>query len=111
VRCTVCDIKGYFLLPDDFWNNRLRLPLDITASDCSVNKYTEEQWSQLEALGVVFMPRSLLRGTSGTFDADMFIWTSSVVNSERAMSGSAYMSSLRELKYFGLSVRLIKDIK
>ena len=64
VKCTVCGVEGYFILPDDFWNNRLRLPLDITAS-YSVNKYTAEQWSQLEALGVVFMPYSLCRDKNG----------------------------------------------
>ena len=105
VKCTVCDIMGYFILPDDFWNNRLRLPLDITASDCSVNKYTAEQWSQLEALGVVFMPEALYRGKYG-YGTMSWIWTSSVRSSQEAEidAGCNY-------KYFGLPVRLIKDIK
>ena len=111
VKCTVCDIMGYFILPDDFWNNRLRLPLDTTASDCSVNKYTAEQWSQLEALGVVFMPEALYRGKYGYSTITMsWIWTSSVGGSQTARYGYRGGSSLKE-KYYGLSVRLIKDIK
>lgn len=106
VKCTVCDIMGYFILPDDFWNNRLRLPLDITASDCSVNKYTAEQWSQLEALGVVFMPRSLYRCTDGFYRmSGGHIWTSSV--SVGYFDG--YSSSADKIN--GYPVRLIKDIK
>ena len=110
VCCTVCGVEGYFILPDDFWNNRLRLPLDITASDYSVNKYTAEQWSQLEALGVVFMPWSLFRGKDGTYGYCSNIWTSSVIGSQEAKIG-AYCTVNYYYKYFGLSVRLIKDIK
>ena len=108
VKCTVCDIMGYFILPDDFWNNRLRLPLDITAS-YSVNKYTAEQWSQLEALGVVFMPYSLCRDKNG-YDILSWIWTSSVIGSQEAEIGTGWTVTYN-YKYFGLSVRLIKDIK
>ena len=112
VLCTVCDITGYFILPDDFWNNRLRLPLDTTASDCSVNKYTAEQWSQLEALGVVFMPESLYRSEDGTyFGGESSIWTSSNNCSKMAMSGYRTSGSIIRYKNKGYSVRLIKDIK
>ena len=112
VKCTVCDIMGYFILPDDFWNNRLRLPLDTTASDCSVNKYTAEQWSQLEALGVVFMPESLYRSEDGTyFGGESSIWTSSNNCSKMAMSGYRTSGSIIRYKNKGYSVRLIKDIK
>jgi hypothetical protein len=38
VKCTVCGIKGFMLLPDDFWNNRLRIAIDITTDSCSDNK-------------------------------------------------------------------------
>ena len=109
VYCSVCGVKGYFILPDDFWNNRLRLPLDITASNCSVNKYTAEQWSQLEALGVVFMPMSSYRGGRENVISPG-IWTSSVGGSQTAKYVLKGGVSLDE-KYLGLSVRLIKDIK
>ena len=110
VQCTVCGVVGYFILPDDFWNNRLRLPLDITAS-YSVNKYTAEQWSQLEALGVVCVPESLCRCETGYYILSR-IWTSSVEASLKinAIHGYHGGSSLTE-KYDGLPVRLIKDIK
>ena len=111
VKCTVCDVRGYFFLPDDFWNNRLRLPLDITASDCSVNKYTAEQWSQLEALGVVFMPESLFRGGEDYYIDFISIWTSSVCDSQTAIIGGCNGGSSGRKKYYGYPVRLIKDIK
>jgi hypothetical protein len=113
VLCTVCDITGYFILPDDFWNNRLRLPLDITASSRSVNKYTVEQWSQLEALGVVFMPEALYRASSGNYySGGWSIWTSSENSSQEAKYGhKGGCSYMEKNKSEGLSVRLIKDIK
>ena len=112
VKCTVCDITGCFILPDDFWNNRLRLPLDTTANICSVNKYTAEQWSQLEALGVVFMPRSLCRESDGTYSSLWDgTWTSSVKDSKQAKCGWGTSSVMIYYKNKGLSVRLIKDIK
>ena len=111
VLCTVCGVEGYFILPDDFWNNRLRLPLDITASGCSVNKYTAEQWSQLEALGVVFMPEALYRASSGNYySGSRSIWTSSENSSQDAKYGlMEYCSYIAKSE--GRSVRLIKDIK
>ena len=113
VGCNVCGVWGYFILPDDFWNNRLRFPLDTTASYS--NKYTAEQWSQLEALGVVFMPESLCRDGDGTYSVSVLTagtWTSSSgITSDSARigrCGGGYESCKKNSAY---SVRLIKDIK
>lgn len=109
VWCTVCGVEGYMLMPDDFWNNRLRMPLDITASNCSVNKYTAEQWSQLEALGVVFMPGAGYRYPK--FSAgSCWVWLATDGGSGYARTGY-FGETSHALTYVGCGVRLIKDVK
>ena len=63
LRCVVCEKEGFVLLPDDFWDNRLRIAIDITSTGInhSKNKFDAKQWEQLEALGVVFFPRSVTK--------------------------------------------------
>ena len=111
VMCTVCGMPGYLILPDDFWNNRLRMPLDITAADCSVNQYTAEQWSQLEALGVVFMPTVGLRKAKTYSNGYWRVWLANA----SSYSSSARYGSFGDFsygdKYQGKGVRLIKDVK
>ena len=110
VRCTVCEVKGYMLMPDDFWNNRLRMPLDITASDCSVNKYTAEQWSQLEALGVVFVPIMGRREEKKISADDWSVWLATDNGSVSARYGY-FGGTSNDSTFSGYGVRLIKDVK
>ncbi|MBQ5878561.1 MAG: hypothetical protein IIW59_00440, partial [Alistipes sp.] len=110
VRCTVCGVEGYMLMPDDFWNNRLRVPLDITASNCSVNKYTAEQWSQLEALGVVFMPEVGFRKEKSFFAGDWGVWLATDHGSGSVRYGY-FGGTSNYLTHRGCGVRLIKDVK
>lgn len=54
---TVCGIQGVILLTgEEFWNNRLRFPIDLT-SVCNV--FDAEKWDILENLGCVFFPDCL----------------------------------------------------
>lgn len=109
VRATVCGMKGYMIMPDDFWNNRLRMPLDITADNCSVNQYNAEQWSQLEALGVVFMP-SVGERKGKEYHTNLWkIWLSE--RSDLLAKYGSFKGFYGEFKYLGLGVRLIKDVK
>lgn len=109
VLCTVCGRNGYMILPDDFWNNRLRMPLDITADNYSVNQYTAEQWSQLEALGVVFMPRVGWRDPK-IYSNGGCVWLASTDSSSYACISYFSISCICS-KYLGRGVRLIKDVK
>lgn len=111
VKATVCGMKGYMIMPDDFWNNRLRIPLDITATDCSVNQYTTEQWNQLEALGVVFMPTT--RSRKGKKYPYIFAWRTWLASWDAGGYGQYTNMEVYgyQRKYFGLGVRLIKDVK
>ena len=74
--CMVCGEAGFALLPDDFWSNRLRFPVDITADKYAQNQFNSEQWEQLEELGVVFFPYSHYKFNGSTYAAPRFwSWT------------------------------------
>ena len=111
VKSTVCGMKGYMIMPDDFWNNRLRMPLDITATDCSVNQYNAEQWSQLEALGVVFMPSVGKRKGKEYNTGWWAIWLSERASAKYMARYGESTGGDEDLIYRGLGVRLIKDVK
>lgn len=105
--CTVCGQKGFMLLPDDFWNNRLRIVIDITASDYSVNSFLEEQWEQLEAFGAVFFPscyHKYLWGTRWEWSYCHVYWTS---NKKCGNSSESRTTAI----YNKYPVRLIQDVK
>ena len=121
VKCTVCGAEGLMLMPDDFWNNRLRIPLDITAENYSVNTYNAEQWAQLEELGVVFMPKvgertlvqAIYNGNIANFSKRVY-----GNSGDYWLGGSACRFNIDDCsfftttaKYYGYPVRLVKDIK
>ena len=105
VKCTVCGAEGLMLMPDDFWNNRLRLPLDITAENYSVNTYNAEQWAQLEELGVVFMPKAGYRSKREYRNSEGY-WLGSDCRFDIG-DCSCYTG----YKHNGSPVRLVKDVK
>ena len=93
-------------MPDNFWNNRIRVPIDTTTESCETNKYTVEQWMQLESLGVVFIPQAGGRvGRTLKYPNYWIVWLAS----ERYY-GSMTGVGTRD-KFEGIQVRLIKDIK
>ena len=104
--CKVCGKEGTMLLPDNFWNNRLRFPIDITSSS---NSFNDEQWKILESLGVVFLPKCLYKYyvKSWMFASWQSIWTSNYQTRMDMTSGDAFVS--REARIY--PVRLIKDLK
>ena len=110
--CTVCGVQGFMLLPDDFWNNRLRIAIDITTNDFSTNKFDLEQWKQLEALGVVFLPHSYAkyfwRSTTAYWKP-----TSGPIIQTSTRHGIGYMNCVQcdSFYIYKCPVRLIQDIK
>lgn len=102
----VCGKEGAVLLPDNFWSNRLRFPIDITSTS---NSFNEEQWKILESLGVVFFPRHFYKYyvKSWIFGNWSSIWTSNYQTGMCMNSGDTYVN--RDAKI--LPVRLIKDLK
>lgn len=118
-KARVNGLNGNILLPDDF-----ELPKGVTfeadASSWSKNTYTISQWSILEVAGAVFFPCAGRRyktemqdGTYGNY------WSSTPKIVSGAINGEAtayYMNfsqnSLKtDLRTYGMSVRLVKDVK
>ena len=105
-RCQIGEQKGYMLMPDNFWNNRIRVPIDTTTESCETNKYTVEQWTQLESLGVVFIPTAGARiGRTLKYPGYWVVWLAS-----ESQNGHFNGVGTRG-KFEGIQVRLIKDIK
>ena len=106
-RCYVCGKVGAMLLPDNFWSNRLRFPIDITSDS---NSFNEEQWKILESLGVVFFPKHFYKFYEkycwSLWD-DANLWTSNNQTRVYMSSGSYNDGGFA----FILPVRLIKDLK
>lgn len=101
-KCMVCGKEGAVLLPDNFWSNRLRFPIDITSKS---NSFNEEQWKILESLGVVFFTKDLMR--ISCYSYYIVCWTSDRYGCID-IDGDFYKS----LIYVNhLPVRLIKDLK
>lgn len=117
IWCNVCDNPGWILLPDDFWNNRLRFAIDVTASySCLENKFDAIQWSELESMGAVFFPKSDYRCASNEKYWENYddgrcyrLWTT-VRNWNFGKSGvdEEDCSWMRPCRF---PVRLIKDLK
>lgn len=56
IKACVNGVNGMLLLLDDFYDHRVRIPIDVTPSDYATNSYDLTQWATLEAAGVVFLP-------------------------------------------------------
>ena len=108
-KCTVCGVTGCIFLPDNFWDNRVRIPIDTTVDNYNTNNYNAEQWAQLESLGVVFMPRIGLRKQHSVELGNNY-WLTQCYNNDQA-----YYCYDLSISYFykcrGRGVRLVKNVK
>lgn len=109
--CEVNGVKGLMLMPDNFYNNRIRIHIDCTQNiGCITNKYGIKEWEQLELLGVVFLPAR----QGDEIKLHTKIWSSSGLITEikcataLAFRGLGLASATKDCH---LGVRLIKDIK
>ena len=109
VKCTVCGVEGFMLMPDDFWNNRLRIAIDITTNSCSDNKFDSEQWTQLEELGAVFFSY----GWYKCIDSKKWSWSTyfKVYHTSTRGYYGCYGGNLSLSSCYKLPVRLIQDVK
>ena len=118
-RACVNGIKGLIILPDDFYEHRVRVPFDSTPSDFSGNSYDLTQWATLEAAGAIFLPAAGYR--SGTRVDNVgsygYYWTATYlvykykVNLLWFNSTYIYYSSGETESYHASSVRLVQDVK
>ena len=96
-KCRVCRVSGLILLPDDFENNILSIPIDFTTNDASINSLDADQWQQLESLGCVFITSSYWLSDGGSS------WAYRVSGFDGKLDWNS-----RYMKFY---VRLVKDIK
>ena len=113
-QATVNGITGYVFLADNF---TLPSGLSFTANpnNWNTNVYTSAQWSQMEAVGAVFLPAAGDRDGTGVSDVGNlgYYWSSTPIDGYYAFnlyfdSGYArpdYWSN----RGYGLSVRLVQD--
>ena len=113
---TVNGVQGLILLPDS-----VVLPPDIRfypgAAGWNRNNYTDSQWQDMEEAGVAFIPaagyrkgsKSMLEGVYG------FYWSSTSFGSELAYAMYFYGDKVNTFgsmdRYYGMSIRLVKDYK
>lgn len=111
LRAEACvnGINGAIILPDDFYEHRVRVPFDSTPNNFAGNTYDLSQWETLEAAGAIFLPCCGTRKGAtmySTLENTWRYWTSS-----GSTSTNAYFGSTTRESYYGLAVRLVQDVK
>lgn len=114
-------VNGLILLPDNWL-----CPTGVTFKSgfhinygvdyyAAYQTFTADQWSKLESAGAVFLPAAGRRnGSNVNFVQEKgYYWSAIGNNSDLAYylnfrSGEAYM--VKYYRYYGLSVRLVKDL-
>gem|GEM_PF-572586 len=131
---TVNNVAGLVLLPDN-WETMTDISFTSHAAGYSTNNLSEKQWSQMEGAGAVFLPAAGYRNYKYLFDVGLgFYWSSSYSTLwpefpnnkvERAFillfgetnSGYPVITNSGEpvitdtQRAWGMSVRLVKDVK
>lgn len=116
LRAQACvnGVNGLLILPDDFFEKRIRCPYDSTPSGYSGNTYNAEQWKMMEENGAVFLPAAGCRnGTSldcvGSYGD---YWSSSFDTGGSAYGmdfASGSVCRIYRSRYSGLSVRPVSE--
>ena len=115
-RAMVNGVRAYILLPDD-WT----APKDITfianQSNWTSNVYTDEDWSKMGSNGAVLFPYAGRRVGTGTEIDNPGIrghYSSSTSNDQQSIGVFYFDEDLNlgyDYCYYGLSVRLVKDVE
>ncbi len=114
-KACVNGINGAIILPDDFYEKRVRLPFDSTPDNFTDNSYDTTQWATLEAAGAIFLPCAGKRkGTQMIDQTSCTYWSSTGYGTYNNVSAARYVypfSSDYYESYYGRSVRLVQDVK
>ena len=116
IKARVNGVNGMLLLPDGFYDHRVRIPIDTTPSGYATNSYDLTLWATLEAAGVVFLPCAGARYIHSSpksleYNGGCSYWSSSNQDNSWATlinENSAHSCSYRRS---GHSVRLVQDVK
>ncbi|MBQ0015359.1 MAG: hypothetical protein KBT04_00035, partial [Bacteroidales bacterium] len=111
----VAGTHGVVFLPDN-WT----LPLSCTftsgsANGWTTNRYTAQQWEDMEAAGAIFLPAAGYRSGREAIGVDNYgyYWSSSVISSDKAYGldfNSRDFFSDNNYRYYAQSVRLVSDV-
>lgn len=115
-KACVNGINGAIILPDDFYEHRVRVLFDSTPDDFAGNTYDLSQWATLEAAGAIFLPCCGIRRGATICDASekkWSYWTSSVctTNYYYAYRVQLFNNVDTNNKDYGRAVRLVQDVK
>lgn len=107
-------VHGVILLPDS-WTPPDGCSFTAGAYDWTTNSYTLSQWKKMEDGGAVFLPAAGYRYGQGVSDAGTcgYYWSSTPESSDRALGVTVDFSGANanswNYRYYGLSVRLVKN--
>ena len=111
LKCMVCGVEGFIIMPDDFWSIRLRFPIEISSTDPKDNQFDKDQWEFLESVGVLFIPSSCYKyfeswSSRWYWYADSSFWTTT-----RMYHATYNGISTVTRRWHKFPVRLVKDVK
>ena len=120
-KATVNDVPGVILLPDD-WSTSYYTLSSANSKDAAftVNQISSSDWSsKLESHGCVFLPAAGYReGSSVRFDGSYGdYWSSTAHGSDADYAHDVYFESDNVSpaytydRYYGFSVRLVRDVE
>lgn len=102
---TVNGKEGMILLPDDFYEKRVRIPIDSTPDNYSTNSYSGDTWKALEEAGAVFRPKQCRKKDSWKVLEEVVSWTASILAIGNGCTNNDYSRNDK------CSVRLVQDVK
>ena len=114
-KACVNGINGAIILPDDFYEKRVRLPFDSTPDNFTDNSYDTTQWATLEAAGAIFLPCAGMRkGTQMIDQTSWSYWSSTGYGTYNNVSAARHVYLFYAAcyeSYKGRPVRLVQDVK
>lgn len=116
-KACVNGINGAIILPDDFYEHRVRVLFDSTPDDFAGNTYDLSQWATLEAAGAIFLPccggrfGSLVYATFNHWSYWTSIGKGQFNNASAAYYVKLFSSDDSDGSDYGHAVRLVQDVK
>ena len=113
-KACVNGINGAIILPDDFYEKRVRLPFDSTPDNFTDNSYDTTQWATLEAAGAIFLPCAGERKGTLINTTIWRYWSSTGYGTHNNVSAARHVylfSDSHYESYNGRPVRLVQDVK